>query len=132
MTRSAADRNLLFGILALQMDFISRDALIAAMNAWILDKDKPLGQVLMEQAVLSPDRHALLEALVQEHLKLHGNDPEKSLAAVAAEDGVREELQQIADSDVQASLANVSTPSKESGRVGGWESDRDRSAEQLP
>jgi hypothetical protein len=31
-SRAAADRNLLFGILALQMDFISRDALIAAMR----------------------------------------------------------------------------------------------------
>jgi hypothetical protein len=28
MTPTAADRNLLFGILAVQMDFISRDALI--------------------------------------------------------------------------------------------------------
>ena len=35
MAQSAADRNLLFGILALQMDFITRDALIAAMNAWV-------------------------------------------------------------------------------------------------
>lgn len=28
MTPTAADRNLLFGILAVQMDFISRDALV--------------------------------------------------------------------------------------------------------
>jgi hypothetical protein len=28
------DRNLLAGILALQLDLISRDALIRAMNAW--------------------------------------------------------------------------------------------------
>src|SRR5262249_40041689 len=32
----SADRNLLFGILALQLDFVSRDALVAAMNAWVL------------------------------------------------------------------------------------------------
>src|SRR5262249_35564205 len=36
MSQAAADRNLLFGILALQMDFIRRDALIAAMNAWVV------------------------------------------------------------------------------------------------
>ena len=52
---TSADRNLLFGILALQMDFISRDALIAAMNAWVLDKAKPLGQVLHEQGALGVD-----------------------------------------------------------------------------
>jgi hypothetical protein len=41
-TASSADRNLLFGILALQMDFISRDQLVAGMNAWVLDKTQPL------------------------------------------------------------------------------------------
>jgi hypothetical protein len=40
-TPPAADRNLLFGILALQMDFISLDALIAGMNAWVQENSKP-------------------------------------------------------------------------------------------
>ena len=35
MSAAYSDRNLLFGVLALQMDFLSRDALIAAMHAWI-------------------------------------------------------------------------------------------------
>ena len=52
MIAPVADRNLLYGILALQMDFISRDALIAAMNAWVLDKTKPLGQILHEHGQL--------------------------------------------------------------------------------
>src|SRR4051794_9728618 len=46
------DRNLLHGILALRMDFISRDALFAGMNAWVLEKSKPLGQILVAQGVL--------------------------------------------------------------------------------
>jgi hypothetical protein len=33
LSAGPADRNLLFGILALQMDFVGRDALVAAMNA---------------------------------------------------------------------------------------------------
>jgi tetratricopeptide (TPR) repeat protein/tRNA A-37 threonylcarbamoyl transferase component Bud32 len=104
----AADRNLLFGILALQMDFVSREALIRAMNAWVLEKAKPLGQVLREQAALDADTHALLEALVQRHLALHGNDPERSLAAVSSLGSVREQLEQIPDPDLQASLAHAS------------------------
>ena len=44
----SADRNLLFGILALQMDFISRDAVIAGMHAWVLDKTR-LCDILVEQ-----------------------------------------------------------------------------------
>jgi hypothetical protein len=56
------DQNLLFGILALQMDFIDRDALIVAMNAWVLQKATPLGQVLLKQAAIDADTHALLSA----------------------------------------------------------------------
>ena len=49
MSDGRADRNLLFGILALQMDFIARDALIGAMNAWVLDKARSLGDILRWQ-----------------------------------------------------------------------------------
>src|SRR5262249_46142582 len=106
--KAHADRNLLFGILALQMDFITRDALIAAMHAWVLDKAKPLGQILQDQGALAADAHALLHALVENPLQLHGNDPERSLAALSPLGAARQELQQIADPDVQASLAHVS------------------------
>src|SRR5438270_11375137 len=108
MATASADRNLLFGILALQMDFVSREALVNAMNAWVLDKARPLGQILTEQGALAADRHALLEALVQEHLRMHGQDAGKSLAAVTPADPVREELRRIADPDLHASLTHVS------------------------
>jgi hypothetical protein len=58
----SADRNLLFGIIALQMDFISRDQLIAAMQAWIFNNHKPLDQVLSEQSALSRDDHEAIES----------------------------------------------------------------------
>jgi WD40 repeat protein/serine/threonine protein kinase len=105
--RPSADRNLLFGILALQMDFISRDALIAAMNAWVLDKNKPLGRILVEQQVLAAKRLDLLESLVEEHLNEHDRDPEKSLAAVDHTGITRAQLDKITDPDVRASLARV-------------------------
>jgi serine/threonine protein kinase/tetratricopeptide (TPR) repeat protein len=106
--RPSADRNLLFGILALQMDFITRDALIGAMHAWVLDKAKPLGLILFEQGALRDDTHALLSALVEKHLELHGDDPEQSLAAVSSVGSVREQLARLADPDLDASLAQVS------------------------
>jgi tRNA A-37 threonylcarbamoyl transferase component Bud32 len=114
-SRPGADRNLLFGILALQMDFIQRDALIAAMNAWVLDKAKPLGQILVEQGALHPDNRAVLEPLVQRHLAMHEGDPEKSLAAIAVPTPLRQELRSLADGDVQASLAHV--PSEQPSTV---------------
>src|SRR5262245_26146304 len=109
MPQPHADRNLLFGILALQMDFISRDALVAAMHAWVLDKGKPLGQILLQQNALSEEEHALLEALGRKHLEKHNNDPQQSLAALSSVGSARRQLEQVADPDVQASLAHVSS-----------------------
>jgi serine/threonine-protein kinase len=108
----SADRNLLFGILALQMDFISRDALIAGMQAWVFNKSTPLGQILLEQRALQADTHALLEALVQKHLEMHG-DAEKSLASVSSISSLRDQLSQIADPELCASFAHVSAARKE-------------------
>src|ERR671926_284053 len=106
MSTTSCDRNLLFGILALQMDFIGRDDLIAAMNAWILDKDKSLGQVLIDQGALDAGNRAWLEAGVERHLARHGNDPRQSLAAISSVRSVRHDLERIADADVQASLVH--------------------------
>src|SRR5262249_39692244 len=103
----SSDRNLLFGILALQMDFVSREGLIQGMNAWVLAKSTSLGQILQKQGALRPDAHALLESLVAKHLEIHG-DAAKSLATISSMGSVRAELQQIADAELHASLAHVS------------------------
>jgi serine/threonine protein kinase len=107
MVSTAADRNLLFGILALQMDFVNRDALIAGMHAWVLDKSRLLGEILVAQNALPPKRLALLDSLVDEHLEQHGQDPEKSLAALDSSAVVRHKLGQVEDAEVQASLARI-------------------------
>ncbi len=109
-----ADRNLLVGIIALQMDFISRDQLIAAMAAWVVDKHKALGQVLSEQGVLSPEDHEGIESLVRRHLLRHGNDAERSLAALSSiGQRLRDELSRIADPDIQASLPCMSATGRD-------------------
>jgi serine/threonine-protein kinase len=107
MANPNADRNLLFGILALQMDFISRNQLIASMNAWVLDKGQPLGAILQRQGALGEEDHGLLEALVCKHLLRHGGDPARSLAALPPAPEVRQDLDPVADADVHASLLHV-------------------------
>jgi hypothetical protein len=42
-----AGLNLLFGILALQNNFITRDDLLGAFAAWVADKARPLAQLLV-------------------------------------------------------------------------------------
>jgi tetratricopeptide (TPR) repeat protein/tRNA A-37 threonylcarbamoyl transferase component Bud32 len=107
MSSAHADRNLLFGILALQMNFITRDALLKGMNAWVLEKHRPLGQILVEQGALRPDLHDMLEAMVRKHLEVHDNDAQKSLAAISSVGSLAKDLEQIADPDVYASVGHV-------------------------
>ena len=103
----AGDRNLLFGILALQMDFISRDALVAAMNAWVLSKHKPLGEILVEQNALSQADYDLLAPLVEAHIRRHNNDPQQSLAAISSLSDVTGDFRGIGDPGIQATLDHV-------------------------
>src|SRR5437667_5152069 len=109
MSNPTGDRNLLLGILAWQRNFIARDALVAAIGMWTMDKTKGLTQILREQKALTENQHALLEEIVHDHLARHGNDVKKGLAALSSVDLVPQELANVADPDVQASLALVAT-----------------------
>lgn len=83
MSPSNSDENLLFAILAVQMDFIDQNKLVAGMNAWVLKKAKPLGNIPVSQRTLNEETYQLLEALVAKHLQNHDNNPEASLAGAA-------------------------------------------------
>lgn len=104
-----SDRNLLFGILALQNDFITRDQLVEAMNAWVLAKQQSLGDLLRERGSLGYKEYALIEALVARQLARHGGDAEKSLQAISSVSGARAALAAVADADVQASIGHLRT-----------------------
>jgi WD40 repeat protein/tRNA A-37 threonylcarbamoyl transferase component Bud32 len=101
------DQNLLLGLLAVQSGFVRKDQVAAALRSWVQQKSQPLGQILLAQGALSTDAYALLQALVQRHLGQHDNDPKKSLAALSSLGSLWDELWQIADADLHASLAQV-------------------------
>lgn len=103
----SADRNLLFGVLALQMDFIDREQLIAAMNAWVLEKSHPLGKVLLDQGAIAADTLAVLDSLVDKHVELHGAAGRPSLGSLSTLGGLRDDLAHLGDPDVEATLAHL-------------------------
>ncbi len=113
MSNPIGDRNLLAGILAYEKKFISREALIAAMNAWTQAKEKGLAQILREQKALTENQHALLEEAVFNQMAKHGHDAKNSLAALKSDDPIKQELAKIADVDLQASVAHIATAKPE-------------------
>ena len=105
MIDSGDFQGLLYGFLALQNNFISREDLIAAVSVWLQDKSKSLGQILRDRKSLRDEEFQLVDALARLHLKKHNDDPEKSLAAISSLGSVAEELKQFCDPQMQASLA---------------------------
>ena len=102
-----ADRHLLFGLLALQNGIINQGQLVAAFQAWTLDKSRSLADHLEARGDLTAAKRALLEALAEVHLEAHGGDVEKSLAAVPAGKSTRESLARIGDPEIEATLGHV-------------------------
>ena len=103
--RDDAPRDLLFGLLALQNGLIGRDQLVAAFALWTASDGRPMADVLADLGALAAPHRALVDALVEAHLKIHG-DPETSLAALDLNRSTRESLA-AGGPAVQATIAHV-------------------------
>ncbi len=106
---AAADRHLLFGLLALQNGLINQGQLVAAFQGWTLDKSRSLAEHLEARGDLDADDRVAVEALVARHLNRHGGDVEKSLAAVPAARSTQQSLVRIGDPDIEATLGHVAS-----------------------
>src|SRR6185312_9039924 len=72
MEPDRSDTNLLFGILAVKMNFIAKEDLFEAMGIWFLDRRKALGDILVERQALSGRDRDLLDAMVRESQSRQG------------------------------------------------------------
>jgi serine/threonine-protein kinase len=100
------DRNLLFGVLALQGDLLDNDQFAEACAAWAARKYTPLADLVVARGWLTSQDKADVERLLQRKLTRHGGDARASLAAVADRQ-VRTALAALPDSDVAQSLARL-------------------------
>lgn len=112
-----ADRNLLFGVLALQSNFVSREALVAALHQWVANKSRDLGELLCEQGGLTRKQSQLLSELVAEFIHQVGS-AEKCLQQISSITLVRDDLSTISDLEVQTSLSHLSPPPVTPAKVG--------------
>jgi eukaryotic-like serine/threonine-protein kinase len=106
MAAIAVDRDLLFGLLALQNGLIEQGQLVAAFQAWTRDRSRALAEYLTDRGDLEPDDRAAVEVLVTRHLKKHGGI-EKSLAAIPADRSTRESLAGLGDLQIDQTLIQL-------------------------
>jgi eukaryotic-like serine/threonine-protein kinase len=98
-----ADRNLLFGVLALQAGLIDAGQFVEACMLWTMHKPASLADLLVERGWLEPTDKTHLDYLLQRKLAKHGGDARASLADVP--DDLKRSLAALGDEDIRRSLA---------------------------
>jgi tetratricopeptide (TPR) repeat protein len=102
------DRNLLFGVLALQDELIDADQFADVCAGWALRMEKPLPDLLQERGWLSADERREIEQRLERKIKKHGGNVHATLNAVAGGDvAVRGAIQSVAHPAVQKSLEGL-------------------------
>jgi eukaryotic-like serine/threonine-protein kinase len=101
------ERNLLFGLLALQNGLIDQGALFAAFAAWTRNKGRPLADHLIDLGNLDAPRRAIVDAMAGLHVQALGGDAGKSLAVLAVGRSTRASLSRAGGPEVEATLGHV-------------------------
>jgi PAS domain S-box-containing protein len=102
------DRNLLFGVLALQADLIDTSQFVEACSVWATRKSVHLADVLMDRGWILPGDKEHLEYLLERKLKKHHGDFKASLATV--DDNVKRSLAALGDAEIDRSLTELPQP----------------------
>lgn len=107
MSNSTTDRNLLFGLIAMQSDLIDMRQFVDACTLWGSRKESSLAEILVEQQWLLPEDREHVEYLLERRMKKAGGNVRKSLSAIP--DDVKTALQSIGNRDIGKSLQAVQT-----------------------
>ena len=111
MTQSDTDRNLLFGVLALQIELIDPPRFADVCAGWAARKDVSLGGLLVERGWITADDQRQVEQLLTRKLKKHGGDVRATLGAVAGGDAeARHTLQAVAAPALRESITALPVP----------------------
>jgi serine/threonine-protein kinase len=108
-----ADRNLLFGVLALQAGLVDAAQFAEACAGWAARKDTSLADLMVERRLLTAGDRAQVNDLLERKVKKHASDVRASLLAVSGEEA-RRLVAQAADPQARLTIA-PQTPSTESG-----------------
>ena len=101
------DRNLLFGVLALQSDLIDSRQFVEACTLWATQRRASLAALLIDQGWIVPADQDHLDYLLQRKLQSQGG---AAGPALAVPDGVKRSLSALGDPDLQRSMAGEPRP----------------------
>ena len=76
-----SERNLLFGVLALQNGVVDADRLAETCADWVTEPTQPLADLFVKRGVMTDEQKTEVEKVVANELEAHGGDPHATLAA---------------------------------------------------
>lgn len=96
---------MLWALLGTQAGLVDRKRVREIVERWTNEGRKtPLATLFVDGGAITGEARTLLDALVDKHLELHDHDPARSLADLSSLGTVAEELRQIPDREVLATL----------------------------
>ncbi len=108
------DRNLLFGVLALQADVISQARFVEACKLWAKDKDVPFADLLLNQGWINAEDRGHIEYLLERKRAKYDGDARSGLAEAwvtwltwassATATDARKMFAGLADADIEQAL----------------------------
>jgi eukaryotic-like serine/threonine-protein kinase len=103
--QNRSDRNLLAGVLALQMSLINESQLIKALQQWVFQKTAILEDILVQQQALNQQGRKFVNDMVEQFLQLHQNDSDSCLQAISSlSSSVANKLLNVGDADIEMSV----------------------------
>lgn len=82
------DKNLLFGVLAVQLRGLSPQSLVEAGALWAVSPSRSLSEILLERGALKEADCAILARLVDDAIEAAGGDVEAAISGLGLESGV--------------------------------------------
>lgn len=100
------ERQFLFGVVALQLSFITTKQLLQAARQWVNDKSQSIEQLLLRDEAISQQECDALSALVNGLVAKYNGDPAVSLASLSTLDAsLQDQLGQLGDKDIDATIS---------------------------
>ena len=79
-----AEQNMLFGVLAVQLGYVSSAQVVQAASSWAADRSKGLAERLTDAGLVPADRAAMLRSLVDETLQANDLDTARAIESLGA------------------------------------------------
>ncbi|MBC8868916.1 MAG: protein kinase [Planctomycetes bacterium] len=104
------DQNLLFGVLALQLEYIDASQFADVCAAWAARKNLTVADIMVERGWITPQAKGEVEGLLTRKLDRHGGDARKALGD-AADASARDVMRDVSDEQVDETLDHLEPPS---------------------